>query len=363
MKFLHTADWQIGMKARRVGERGGQVRDARIATARRIAELAVAEKVDFVLLAGDTFEDHGVSPVTVKQVARILETMDRPVYVIPGNHDPARPGSVWENRAWSETANVTLLAEPAPVAVAGGTLFPCPVNEPHSLDDPAAWIPASGNGGIRIGLAHGNVVSDPSRRDELPLPRDAAERHGLDYLALGHWHSLVTYAAADGAVRMAYPGTPETTGFGERDSGNVLIVEIREPGAPPRCTAHPVGQLRWLKLERRIRTEGELAATMREFDEVERPETTLVECILTGTLFPGELAALKQIAATLDEAFLYGALDCDGLIPEPDGDEWLAGVPEGYLKTAAGELLARAAEEYEARDALRLFRELCEEPA
>ena len=38
MKFLHTADWQIGMKAAHVGEAGARVREERLAAAKRVVE-------------------------------------------------------------------------------------------------------------------------------------------------------------------------------------------------------------------------------------------------------------------------------------------------------------------------------------
>jgi hypothetical protein len=40
MRFLHTADWQIGMKAAHVGAVGQRVRDERLAAARRVMEEA-----------------------------------------------------------------------------------------------------------------------------------------------------------------------------------------------------------------------------------------------------------------------------------------------------------------------------------
>ena len=60
MRFVHTADWQIGMKAAHVGKAAEKVRSARLETIRRIQHLARESNAEFVLLAGDTFEDHGV---------------------------------------------------------------------------------------------------------------------------------------------------------------------------------------------------------------------------------------------------------------------------------------------------------------
>ncbi|NIN99756.1 MAG: hypothetical protein GTN93_31820 [Anaerolineae bacterium] len=64
---------------------------------------------------------------------------------------------------------------------------------------------------------------------------------GIDYLALGHWHSSYLHDE-----RTAYPGTPERTDFGERDSGTALLVSIEKRGAKPRIETRRVGELDWM---------------------------------------------------------------------------------------------------------------------
>ena len=46
MKFLHTADWQLGMKAAHVGEAGARVREERLLAARKgcVGDIKVLEK-------------------------------------------------------------------------------------------------------------------------------------------------------------------------------------------------------------------------------------------------------------------------------------------------------------------------------
>lgn len=69
MRFLHTADWQIGMKASHVGEAGTRIRDERLAAARRVGEAACGAGAEFILVAGDTFEDNGVDRALIQKVA------------------------------------------------------------------------------------------------------------------------------------------------------------------------------------------------------------------------------------------------------------------------------------------------------
>ncbi len=354
MRFLHTADWQIGMKAAHLGEKAGAVRRKRLETARRVVELARERKVDFILVAGDVFEHNGVSRVAVREVARLLGSAGRPVYVIPGNHDPREPGSVWEDPAWVGQPDVHLLLTPKPVPLPGGVLFPCPGSRGGSRRDPTAWIEAGGGTGIRIGMAHAGVEGVAGSDGADVVGRDAARRAGLDYLALGHWHSTALYEV-DGAVRMAYSGAHEATAFGERDSGNVLLVEIEAPGAAPAVEAVRVGALRWLRKDYRIASRGELRRALEDLEAVPDPETALVECSIRGTLYPDESEILHRLEQTLEERFLLGRLRRDGLDLEPDWDEWLESLPEGFLREAARLVQRDAADEIIRRQALLLL--------
>ncbi len=54
VKFIHTADWQIGMKAAHVGAVGQRVRSERLDAARRVIEAATSHRADFIVVAGDT---------------------------------------------------------------------------------------------------------------------------------------------------------------------------------------------------------------------------------------------------------------------------------------------------------------------
>ena len=111
----------------------------------------------------------------------------------------------------------------------------------------------------------------PNGEPDYPIPRDAASRLGLDYLALGHWHSFARYDADDGVCRMAYAGTHETTKFGERDSGNAVIVEIAQRGSPPKLTRIKTGRLDWRTVERTIDQPQTLEALVEESASSTRP--------------------------------------------------------------------------------------------
>jgi hypothetical protein len=243
VKFLHTADWQFGMKARDVAAKGGDIRKVRLETLGEAATVARDRSADFVLLAGDVFEDNQVDSQLVYDVLRQLERFSCAVFILPGNHDHAGPGSVYDRPAFSSRAShVHLLLEPEAVRAGEAVLLPAPVYRRSSSADPTAGLgDLSSEAGIRVGVAHGSLkIENKYKPDDFPIRVDAASAERLDYLALGHWHSFYQPDA-----RTVYSGTPETTKFGEKDSGTAAWVEIDAPGAVPRVERVALGKLTW----------------------------------------------------------------------------------------------------------------------
>lgn len=339
LRFVHTADWQIGMRAAHVGAAGEAVRRARLLAAGRVVQVARDAQAKFLLLAGDTFEDHAVDRSVVRQVAETLAEFSGPVFLLPGNHDPLAPGSVWELPVWREHRNLVVLDRTEPLRIDSGWLFPSPARAKHSRDDPTAWMasaPTSG-GGFRIGAAHGTVETLTQAEPDYPIALTAAPRAKLDYLALGHWHSTTEFQDR-GAPRMAYSGTHETTKFGERESGQVLLVEIDEPGAAPRLERIRTGTLQWRQVSRELRQPGHLAAVRRELERLASRETSLVELRLSGYLFDEDCDHYPIIGRLLREEFLF-ARDLSGELRDaPSSDAWWQDLPPSPLRAAAARL-------------------------
>ena len=335
MRFLHTADWQIGMKATALGEAAARVREERLAAGWRIVEVARQRGAEFILIAGDLFEHNGVDRVLVQRVADILGSFSGPVFIIPGNHDPLTRGSVWEHPAWRGWGNLHILREESPISVPGGTLYPCPVRERHSGRNPTAWFPVEQGKTIRLGMAHGTVEGVRQDEPDYPIPRDAAERSGLDYLALGHWHSSAIYRAADGASRMAYSGTPEPTGFGERESGFVFLVEIPGPGTPPALAPARTGRLQWITVAEELRGPGDLTRLRERLEGLASPDFTLMDVVLSGLLTAQEREEVIRIHEILQSRFFWGKVDAALLRPSPEDDAWIDNLPPGIIREAA----------------------------
>lgn len=331
MRLLHTADWQIGMKAAHAGGKAEQVRQARLDAAERVVELANREQVDLILLAGDTFEHPAPEAVYISAVRDILGRAVCPVLLLPGNHDRLEPSSVWLDSRWDEIPNLTVLREPTPVEVNGIQFLPCPIRDRKSDANPTEWIKPNRHEKIQVVIAHGSISGDTIGVDDHPIPINTAERTGADYVALGHWHSTRTYGS-----RMAYSGTPEQSKFTEDNSGNVLLVQIDEAGVEPRIEVVRTGQLQWMKVghDTPITSNGDLQNALAFIVALQDPARTLLDLKLSGILFPAELTVLDEIRTQCSH-FLHARIDTSGLRAAPAGNDWLVELPPGLIQKAA----------------------------
>ncbi len=339
MKFIHTADWQIGMRADSVGDCASRVREERFAAAKRVIDVAKSETVDFILVAGDIFEDNAVDRKLVQKIADILRSFSGPVLIIPGNHDPLVPGSVWDHPAWNAAPNLRVIREESPIPISEAVIYPCPSKEKRSTANPTAWITKEEIGRIRIGLAHGTVEGIRQDEPDYPVPRDTPQRTGLDYVALGHWHSYASYPGSDGSVRMAYSGTHETTKFGERDSGNVLVVEIESRWKAPKIKPVRTGGLDWVTVSEKLVGKGDLTRVKEKIESTQKSDKTLIQAKLSGILNMDEQPELKHLEEILTSRFFWSSLDTSNLGASPTDRSWIDDLGPGVIQQAALRLL------------------------
>lgn len=305
VRFLHTADIQLGMRATEVPEVAEKIREQRLETLKRIVALAKQEKVDFVLIAGDLFEDNQVTAVTAHRAsAALAEAAPVPVYLLPGNHDPLTPDSVYRRSMFREQRpdNIVVLDSEEPVSILSGrcVLYPCPAGARRSPFDPTAGLRTrvrKSTDSVGIGAAHGSLMIEGRfSPDDHPIGLDAGPKAGVDYLALGHWHNHYRLDA-----HTAYPGTPEQTSFGERDSGQVLLVSIETGGAAPDLELCRVGALRWATWEEDLTPgPGEvLDGVRRKVRALDRADNTMLRLVLKGTAPVDSLAVVEDFAEWL----------------------------------------------------------------
>ncbi len=248
MKFVHTADLQIGARFTLFGEKAEILRAARLLALDHILQIARENDVDVVLIAGDMFESNQIANSIVDKAFAILAAYpDVPIVILPGNHDPLTgPGCIWMRKPFaSPPPHVTVCSSRTPVEIAGAVILPVPITQKISSKDPSLPLVDMAAdidpGKIKIGMTHGALAIEGKHQpSDQPIALDAATRAGLDYLAVGHWHKPQTYD--DGRLSMS--GTPEPDDFGQ-DSGSVSLIEISAPERTPSLRRLNSATLSW----------------------------------------------------------------------------------------------------------------------
>jgi DNA repair exonuclease SbcCD nuclease subunit len=304
MRFVHTADWQLGMTRHFLaGEAQPRYSAARRDAVAGLGSLAADAGAEFVVVSGDVFEDNQLAPTVISQSLEAMRAIGVPVYLLPGNHDPLDASSVYTSALFTaeRPANVHVLDRSGIHEVRPGVqIVAAPWRSKRPTTDLVADVlenvPADGV--TRVLVAHGGVdVLDPDPTKpsliRLPAVEDALARGAIHYVALGDKHSLTDVG---GTGRVWYSGSPEVTNYDdvECDPGNVLIVDIDEadPQHPVTVEAARVGRWRFSTLNRHVDNSRDIADLDMNLDLMPDKDRTVLRLALIGSLTVTDRAGL-----------------------------------------------------------------------
>lgn len=317
IRFVHSADWQLGAVFRQFGACADSLRNARLTTLRRALEETRKLGIGHFLIAGDLFEDNFVSTDLVAQTLQIFADFPEVmIWILPGNHDPiSGPESVWNRQPFLQApSHVRILREAGCTDLGDAVLLASPLSQKLSTTDPsqklvglAQDVPGAR---IKIGITHGApAIEGKHQPNDFPIALDAASRAGLDYLALGHWHNWL--ADLDGG-RMVMPGTPEPDQFANERSGQVAVVEIDGPGQMPRVRPLAVATLDWKVLDYDFLSANSSRASLDQTlaDLQDHAGETLLRIALSGSASPQAVATLQsELEPVLSRFFFSQVVD------------------------------------------------------
>ncbi len=356
LKLLHTADWHLGRRFPSFSE-GDRLKlmRARLDAVRRILDLAEQYAVDAVLCAGDIFDDPSPDQVWWQGLLDCLSERDRgerPLFLLPGNHDPLTPKSIWAadsplRAALPDWAHVVDRAGYRHKLSDDAVLYASPCTSQAGSDDLAMRLPARKprDQRIRVGMVHGRTFQAEGYQTNFPVSPEAAKQRGFDYLAIGDLHAweIVPPHTTPPTV---YPSAPEPTTFGEPDSGYCAVVFFRRRNRRALVRRERVGRWDW-----RQETVRDLTALRALRDGQDLSQTVLR--LTVDMEVP--LAEFEQVQRILDE--LRGTeaaqgragvlrADLSGLKIDTEGVESLFDGLPAPLKVAAAKLKAETEGEH-----------------
>ena len=263
MRFLHAADVHLDSPCSSRSETVRQkLRDASRLAFRRLVDLALAERVDAVLIAGDLFDDERLSFQTERFLLEQLHRLDSkeiPVVYATGNHDPGRAGLRSVELPWP--GNVTIARDRTPVRIAiEGAGRESGDRELRGMVTAAGHETATERGDLstvfqtpegrlaEVAVLHTQVVDSPgsaAHQSYAPSQLDGLRGSGHDYWALGHVHKRSVLCEHPG---IHYSGNLQGRTYGERGAKGCLLVEVK-PGAPPDVEFKKLAPIQWEDVE------------------------------------------------------------------------------------------------------------------
>lgn len=352
MKFIHTADWQLGM-TRHFLDEDAQPRfdESRLDAVRAIGVLATEQDCKFVVVCGDVFESNYIDRKVVGHALEVMAaTPAVDFYLLPGNHDPLDAASVFRSEAFTRRRphNVKVLENSEPIAVGDGVeLIGAPWRTKHPSTDPvnAACSALEPSGAMRVVAGHGQLDSrsPDSLNPSLVVRRRLEERIAsgdIHYVALGDRHSATDEGDSG---RIWYAGAAEPTDYDEVDPGHVLVVDLEADSVA--VTRHRVGTWNFERRQWSVTTDGDLDEIEEWLASLDDKKRQIVKLGLEGQISLAQKARLDAMLAHHTE--LMGAFEVwerrTDLVVVPDEVDIEALNLSGFALDALRELQDQAA--------------------
>ncbi len=246
--FLHAADLHLdsplrGLEADAPAERiRGATRQALV----NLVDLALAEQVAFVLLAGDLYDgdwqDYPTGHFLIGQLGR-LTGAGIPVYAISGNHDAQ--SVLTRQLPWPQRATLFDTAAAHSHDVPGLNVVIHGQGFAHQAvtDNLARDFPQPVPGKLNIGLLH-TACGNTAHGNYAPCTVEQLVAHGYDYWALGHVHTRGELGRHPSWV--VFPGNLQGRHINEDGPKGATLVRVRDGRMTPEHRTLDV--VRWARI-------------------------------------------------------------------------------------------------------------------
>lgn len=290
MRFIHTADLHIDSPLRGLSRyQGAPLERLRSATRRaleRLVELAVDEKVDFVLMAGDLYDrdwqDFHTGLFVNAQLVK-LKNAGIQVFIVQGNHDAQ--SHMTRQIPWPDNVKVfsSRTAETAHLPALGVAIHGHSFPNREVPENLVPGYPAALPGCFNIGLLHTSLTGTDGHDTYAPATLSDLKAKGYDYWALGHVHARQVVCEAP---RVVFPGNLQ--GRHARETGPKGCELVTVEGAALTARFVPLDVVRWHQVEIDMQP-------VLQLDDVRR---TVVQALQSAVADAGEILHAMRVVLT-----------------------------------------------------------------
>ena len=354
-KFAHAADIHLGAPfssfAARDGDAAQRLRNAVFDSWNRVVEVCIREKVAFLVLAGDVFDQETLGPAAVLRFRDTLLTLEKSgirVYICHGNHDPLNAG----NATFSWPSNVTVFPS--------GEVLRCRVESENGSTLAEIYgtsygraaetgsllplFPEHDSSTFALGVLHSSMGTDAGRHQPYsPVTPDELDAKRYDYWALGHVHTRQRVELKSGAPAV-YPGNVQGLNGREPGPRGFEVVTVEEDRSLS-AEFFETCAVRWFQAGVSLEGTGDIGSLqdkcLRELGEIESQlgngQGAVVRLVIEGR---GELHAQlntvramqefgEHLARSLDKFNAVIALEkiIDQTLPALDREKVIASSP------------------------------------
>ncbi|MBX9681409.1 MAG: DNA repair exonuclease [Gemmataceae bacterium] len=303
IRFLHAADIHLDSCQRGLEPYEGAPIDSVFQATRkafvRLVDLALAEKVDFVAIAGDLYDgdwhDWNSGLFLARELARLHDSQI-PVVWIAGNHDAAN--KMTKSLRLPERIRMLRCDSPESFELpdVGVVIHGQGFGQQAVTDDLSLRYPAARKGWFNVGLLHTSATGREGHEPYAPCKTQGLLSRGYDYWALGHVHTREVLCEETPII---FPGNTQGRHFREIGPRGCMLVEAEGPGKV-RCSFRPLDVFRWDLAE--VDVEG-----FQDFD-----------AFLDSTLVAVEkLRSLHQMPLAIRLRAIGSTDLCDRLVSDP----------------------------------------------
>ena len=332
--FIHAADLHLGAPfkgLRSIAPAWADVLLQAIPEAfRSVIETAIKEQVDFVVLAGDIFDNSHPSYADFSLFLSGLKQLQEagiPVYFVTGNHDPYIS---WDNSFAVLPENVHLLGvtkpefacykkDGKPLALIGGRgyytqSFPRTEDISEGISRETAASELGVSAPFMIGILHTGLDIDLTRS---PVNPKTLLKRDVDYWACGHVHQPKMFPSKDDP-RIGYSGCPQGRDMKEEGEHGVFKVTLSS-NASTQIEFIPTAKVAWQHLKLDVSDAVTITDIQEKIIAAEFGQNAKTRCqrmifriTLTGrSALHGELTTqvLEDMRAILNDGYPFFYID------------------------------------------------------